>query len=132
MVIGGSWHAYCERVTAVLLAPRFVLELALLTAFAVAGWRLPDSVWAQVALAAVLPVAAAVLWGFVVSPKARAGAPLAVRLAVEIGLFAAASALLWATGSETAAIVLAVAEALVLGGLLASGKPPGPPSAGAH
>lgn len=114
--------------TAVLLAPRFVLELALLSALAVAGWRLPDPVWAQVALAAGLPVAAATLWGFVVSPKARAGAPLLVRLAVELALFATASALLWVTGSETAAITLAVAEALVLGGLLATGNPPGPPS----
>lgn len=131
MVIGGSWHAYCERVTAVLLAPRFVLELALLTALAVAGWRLPDARWAQVALAVALPVAAAVLWGLVVSPKARAGAPLTVRLAVEIALFASASALLWATGSEAAAITLAVAETVVLGGLLVTGNPPGPPSAGA-
>lgn len=114
-----------------LLAPRFVLELALLAALAVAGWRLPDQVWAQVALAVALPVAAAVLWGFVVSPKARAGAPLPVRLAVEIALFATASALLWATGSETAAITLAVAEALVLGALLATGNPPGPPAADA-
>lgn len=128
MVIGGSWHAYCWRVTAVLLAPRFVLEIALLTALAVAGWRLPDPRWAQVALAATLPVAAAVLWGSVVSPKARAGAPLPVRLAVEIALFATASALLWATGSETAALALAAAEAVVLGGLLATGNPPGPPS----
>jgi hypothetical protein len=119
-------------VTAVLLAPRFVLEIALLTALAVAGWRLPEPTWAQVALAVVLPVAAAALWGYVVSPKARAGAPLAVRLAVEIALFATASALLWATGSETAALVLAAAEALVLGGLLVAGNPPGPPSSRAR
>jgi hypothetical protein len=66
-----------------------------------------------------------------VSPKARAGAPLTVRLAVEIALFAVASALLWATGSEAAAIALAVAETVVLGALLATGNPPGPPSAGA-
>lgn len=125
----GSWHAYCWRVTAVLLAPRFVLEVALLTALAVAGWRLPDPRWAQVALAAALPLAAAALWGYVVSPKARAGAPLPVRLAVEIALFATASALLWATGSEAAAVALAVAETIVLGALLATGDPPGPPAA---
>lgn len=119
------------RVAAVFLAPRFVLELGLLAAFAVVGWRLPEAMWVKVTLAVALPVVAAGVWGLVVSPRARLRASLPVRLAVEITLFAVASLLLWVTGSPVAGLTLAGAEAIVLVGLLATGNPPGPPARGA-
>ena len=111
--------------TAVLLTVRFVLELALLVALTIGGWNLSDAAVAQVLLAAALPVVAAFVWGLVLSPKAKVVPPLPARVTIELALFVAASALLWAAGWFGLAVALLLVEVLVVLALIASGHPPG-------
>ena len=111
--------------TAALLGLRFVLELALLAAFAAAGWSLGPTSWSSWLLALSLPVAAATVWGWVLSPKARLSLPLTPRLVIELTLFVTAAGLLWLAGQQTLGVLLLVAELVVLGGLLATGQRPG-------
>ena len=113
--------------TAVLLAARFVLEVALLAGLAIGGWALPEAEWAKVLLAVALPVAAAALWGLLLSPKARLITPLPLRLVIEVLLFGSAALALWVADRTAFAVVLLTLEAVVLISLLASGHPPGPP-----
>jgi hypothetical protein len=112
-------------VTAVLLTLRFLLELSLLVAFAVGGWSLTDTMWTQLLLAVLLPVIAAFVWGMLLSPRAKFVFPLSVRVAIELFLFVAASALLWTAGSALAAAALLVTELVVLIALISIGTPPG-------
>ncbi len=114
--------------TAVLLAARFLLELALLAGLAIVGWALPGAGWARVLFALALPVAAAVVWGLLVSPKATFAAPLLLRIAVEVLLFGLAALGLWLAGLTAFAVVLLALEAVVLISLIATGHPPGPTS----
>jgi hypothetical protein len=88
------------------LGLRFALELGLLGAL---GW------WGfshSVALGILAPVAAAVVWGLFVAPKARFPVPLKVRAPLEIAIFALAVLALWAVGQPVLAIVFASAVAL--------------------
>ncbi len=112
-------------VVGVLLTLRFLLELALLAAWAVVGWHLPDATWQQVVVAAALPIASATLWGVFLSPKAKVELPLSVRLAMELALFAGASTALWVLDFHVAAVVLMGGEVVVLGSLLVLHQPPG-------
>ncbi len=70
---------------AVVLTVRFLMEIALL---AVLGWwgiaQAPGL--AGIALAVVVVVGAAALWGLVVAPRARLDVPPAVRVATEVVL----------------------------------------------
>ena len=109
-----------------LLAARFLLELALLTGLAIGGWALPEAGWARVLFALALPVAAAVVWGLLVSPKAKLEAPLPLRLTVEVLLFGSAALVLWLAGLTAFAVGLLVLEGVVLISLTATGHPPGP------
>lgn len=70
---------------AVVLTVRFLMELALL---AVLGWWgvTQASGLAGIALAVVVVVAAAAIWGLVVAPRARLDVPPAVRVATELVL----------------------------------------------
>ncbi len=75
------------------LAVRFLLELAALLSMGVWGWR-AGAGWLRFALAALIPIAAAVLWGVFAVPDdpSRSGtAPIAVpglaRLAREAAVF---------------------------------------------
>jgi len=86
------------------LAVRFVLELAALYALGLWGWRHGDGVWRFV-IAAAIPVIAAALWGtFAVpgDPSRSGSAPVPVagllRLALELGFFAAATLALYDLG----------------------------------
>lgn len=97
----------------VLLVVRFLLELALLGALGVWGWRLGDGGAAGGALALLVPLIAAVLWGvFSVPnepsrhPRAIVAVPGIVRLALEWALFGLAAYGLWSTGSRAAAETL--------------------------
>ena len=114
--------------TAPLLAARFLLELALLAGLAVGGWALAEVVWAKVLLAVALPVAAALVWGFFVSPRAKVMAPLPLRLVIEVLLFGSAASLLWLADHAVLALVLVSLEVVVLTALLLGGHPPGPPT----
>jgi hypothetical protein len=93
--------------TALLLAVRFASELALLTASAVAGARTADGA-GGVLLAVLAPLAAAVLWGVFIGPKATWRLADPGRLLLEVALFLAAAGWLAVTAGPVAGVVLAV------------------------
>jgi hypothetical protein len=93
---------------AVLAAIRFLAELGLLAALGYIGWRLGGTVALSVVLAAVLPLAAALVWGRWVAPRADRRLPDPSRLGVEITLFAGAFLGLLLTGSPPGAAVAGV------------------------
>ena len=95
------------------LVVRLLLELALLAAFGVWGWRLGDGGVAGGGLALLLSLIAAVPWGvFSVpndpsrNPRAVVAVPGVVRLALEWALFGLAAYGLWSTGSRAVAETL--------------------------
>lgn len=92
-----------------MLATRFLLELALLAALAVAGWRLGADGWRYVA-AFALPAVAATLWGVFRVPNdggpPTVQVPGTVRLLLEIFLFGAAVAALYVAGLQGWALAL--------------------------
>jgi hypothetical protein len=79
---------------AALLALRFLAELGMLGCLAYGGWALGDDVLVSLALAVGLPVAAAVVWGRWVAPRASHRLDDPRRLGVEVVLFTAAVLLL--------------------------------------
>ncbi|MCI1192280.1 DUF2568 domain-containing protein [Calidifontimicrobium sp. SYSU G02091] len=89
------------------LTLRFLLELAALAALAVWGARAGATPLTAVVLAIAAPLAAAVLWGALVSPKAWVAAGWPVRLGVELAVFGAAVAGLAAAGLPEMAAALA-------------------------
>lgn len=105
-----------HAVTAALEVVRFLLELVLLAALAVAGASVSP------VLAVALPVAAAVVWGRWVAPKATRRLPDPRRLAVELVLFAVAGAALAAAGHPAPGAALFVASAAVAVGLRVTGS----------
>jgi hypothetical protein len=98
----------------VLLGLRFLLELALWASFTVAAVRLVDGPAGWV-IGLLATAAATVVWGLLLSPRRPIRLPLVARVAIEFALFTAAAALLAASGLSTAAVVLVVAELVVLG-----------------
>ena len=117
-----------NAIRAALLAVRFLLELALLAAWAVVGWNSSSTTWLQATLALALPLLSATIWGLCVSPRAKFLLPLAVRIVIELALFTGASVGLWVSGYPSMAVALIVLELLVLIALLATSTPPGPTS----
>jgi uncharacterized protein DUF2568 len=100
-----------ESVRIANLGLRFLLELALLAALAYWGWHEQG-----VALAILLPLLAAVVWGAFVAPKARFPVPVPVRLAIELTLFGLAVAGLFAAGAD--ALGFAFAAVVILSGAI--------------
>jgi hypothetical protein len=97
----------------------FLEELVLLAALAVAGGRLVDGTVASIALAAALPLAAAVVWGLVLAPRAQRRLGHPVRLVAKLALVAAASALLvWGDLPWWGAVFFAGSAALLTAGEL--------------
>lgn len=92
-----------SAVRSVNLALRFLLELGALAAVALWGWRTGDG-----ALRFVLPVAAVsavvAVWALFVSPKRTIELPLAARLVIELAVWVAAGAALWASGYHALAL----------------------------
>ena len=89
------------------LGLRFLLELGLLVGV---GWWGGHTVgwWAAV----VLPLAAAVIWGSYLSPKARWTIPPAARLVLELVLFGLAAAGYYGAGQPWIAVGFAAAVAV--------------------
>lgn len=101
----------------VLLAVRFVTELALLAALAVTGWRLGDGPVLQVLLAVLLPLVAVAVWGRLVAPRASRRLPDPARLLVEASLFVVSAVGLVLVGSARVGVlygVVAVGVALLV------------------
>ena len=89
---------------------RFCLELAALAGLAIWGWETgPDGV--NIVLAIAAPLAAAVLWGLFVAPRARRHPRDPWRLLLELAVFGGGILAFAAAGLETSAIVLGVATA---------------------
>lgn len=87
---------------------RFALELCALAALAYAGWQTPGSFWVRLLVAVALPLAAAVVWGQWVAPKARRPIPDPLRLVPEWAVFGGAAVALALTGHPLLAVALAV------------------------
>jgi uncharacterized protein DUF2568 len=87
------------------LGLRFLLELCLLAALAYVGLQV------NVVLAVVLPVAAALVWGIFVSPKARYPLPLPAWIGVQAVLFGGAVIGLIVAGSVVLGIVFGIVVA---------------------
>jgi hypothetical protein len=98
------------------LGLRFLLELCLLAALAYAGLQV------HVLLAIAAPLAAAVVWGLLVSPKAPVSLPTAVWVAVQVILFGAAVVGLVLAGNPLLAITFAIAVVINLALVLFWGR----------
>jgi len=103
---------------AILLALRFVCEMAALAAVAYWGQQATDGV-AGIALAAITVAVVAVVWGVFLAPKRRLEVGLPVRLMIELAVWTAAAAALWSAGRPTLAVVLFIV-AVVTGAINAS------------
>ena len=95
----------------------FIVEIVLLVAVAVAGARLGSHATA-IALAVLLPVVTAVLWGLYLAPRAGRRLPYPGCLVAKLALMLAASGLLVATG----AVAPGIAFLLAGGALVTAGE----------
>lgn len=91
----------------VVVSVRFLLELGMLAALAYWGYETGTGALRYV-LAIGAPLAAAVVWGAVVAPKAVFSVPSGVRLAVSLLVFATAVAALYAGDRPALAAAFAV------------------------
>jgi hypothetical protein len=90
-----------------ILTLRFLCELGLLAGLAVWGFAVGEGLTSWI-LGIGAPVAAALVWGAFVAPKARRPVSTPVRLTIELGLFGAAAVALWFADAPAAAIALGV------------------------
>ncbi|MGW4340759.1 YrdB family protein [Rhodococcus koreensis] len=86
----------------------FACEIAMLVLLAVAGWSLANSTVVQVALAVLLSVAAAVIWGVAMAPKSTRRLPNPARLVAQTVLFAATGVLVAFAGHQWWGLTFAV------------------------
>ena len=100
-----------ERAEAIGVADvgRFVLELCALAGLAWWGATLDASLVVRIVVAVCAPLAAAAVWGRYVAPRAPHALSGAPKLAVEVGVFAAATAALVAGGAWPLGVALALA-----------------------
>jgi hypothetical protein len=91
----------------------FLDELALLAVLALAGARLADATAPRIALVVILPVAAAVVWGLWLAPRAKARLPYPRRLVAKLALTAVASAFLVAVSLTGLAVIFYVVSAVL-------------------
>lgn len=109
----------------VLLALRFVLELALVATIGVLAVRVSPVAWISWLLGLGLVTVTVGIWGMLLSPRRRIDLSLPVPVAIELALFAAAAiGLIWA-GHPAWAGALLVSEGIVLVALWMLGLPPG-------
>jgi hypothetical protein len=93
------------------LVLRFLLEICALVALGYGGWHAPAPVWVRILLAAALPLAAAIVWGRWVAPKASHPIDDPLRLIPEWVVFGGASVALVLTGHPVQGAALAVLAA---------------------
>jgi len=94
------------------LALAFALELAMLAAFAFFGFRSVDHPLLRWALAIALPLATAVLWGYLLAPKAANRLAMVPGILLSLLLFTLAALALHRVGQPTLAWVMAGAAIL--------------------
>ncbi|MDN5863446.1 MAG: YrdB family protein [Salinisphaera sp.] len=90
-------------------------ELAMLAVFAVAGARLGSGA-AALALAVLLPMLVAILWGLCLAPRARRRLPHPWRLVVKLVLMVAGAGLLAASGAALWGVVFLIVASLLVTG----------------
>jgi hypothetical protein len=102
------------------LALAFAVELAMLAAFAVAGWAATPVLWLRVVLAVGLPALAIVLWAVWAAPKAgKRRLKMPALLVFKLAIFAAATFAWWAAGLPFIAAIFGTLAAIsLLGGLV--------------
>jgi hypothetical protein len=86
----------------------FIVELVLLAILAVAGARLGSHATA-IALAVLLPLVTAVLWGIYLAPRASRRLPHRGRLVAKLAVMLAASALFVAAGALASGLAFLLA-----------------------
>jgi hypothetical protein len=96
----------------VTLLVRFLLELCMLGALAYWGFTTGDGAAAQALLGVGVPVAAAVVWGMFIAPKARYPVPIAVWIGLQVVLFGAAALGLAAVASTQLVVLFVIAVVL--------------------
>ncbi len=94
---------------------RFMLELAMVAAFAAWGFRVADSLWLRVVLGIGAPALAVFAWGALIAPRAPRRLDDPARLVAEVVLFGLAAAALVLAGLPIWGIVLAVTAAVNIG-----------------
>ena len=87
------------------LALRFVLELCALAALSYWGFHTGSSEAGRWFLGIGAPLVAAVVWGLFIAPRRRFGVPTAAWVGLQIVVFGAALAALFAADEPTLAIV---------------------------
>jgi hypothetical protein len=92
---------------AVNLGLRFCLELAALAALGWWGAQAGSSTALHIVLAIAAPLAAAVVWGLFVAPKARVHVGDEARLVIELAVFAAAAVAFAVSGHVWPAVAVA-------------------------
>ncbi|MBP2437438.1 YrdB family protein [Microbacterium amylolyticum] len=81
-----------------------IVALAAITAWGILAWPVP---W-NIATGIAAPLLVIVLWTLFVSPKAVIRVPSAIRIVVELLIFASATASLWALGFAWEGIAVGV------------------------
>lgn len=90
------------------IAIRFLLELAALAAYAYWGAHTGKSMLPKLALGIGAPLLAAVVWGTFVAPNASLPVSVPIRLLLELAVFGLAAAALYAAGKKTLALAFVV------------------------
>ncbi len=88
------------------LALAFLLELCMLAAFGYWGFHTGESSVSRISLGLGAPLLAAIIWGTFLSPKAAVTVPGVIRFILQVIVFGAAVAVLFAAGRPTWAWVL--------------------------
>jgi hypothetical protein len=96
----------------------FFLELAMLAAFGYWGFHGEKSIWLKWVLGIGIPLAAILLWGFLLAPKSEHRLNMIAGVILSSILFLLASAALYQTGLTTLAMVMAVVVILNRGFIL--------------
>lgn len=95
----------------------FLLELAMLLAFCLAGWSVTQTMWLRLVLAIGLPAVAIILWGAFAAPRAgKRRLKMPALLIFKVVMFVLAGAAWWVAGQAfIASIFTALVAINVLG-----------------
>jgi hypothetical protein len=96
------------------IALRFIMELCVLAALSYWGLHTGKGFPSKLGLALLLPLAAAVIWGMFVSPKASFPAAGWLRLLIELSFFGSAAVALYAAGHTKLALSFAIVSVINL------------------
>jgi hypothetical protein len=92
---------------------RFLLEMCALVAVGYWGWRTGSSLPTRLLLSVGSVLVLATVWAvFRADENALVSVPTVVRIGIEVGVFAAATGALWATGHLCLAVGFAVLAAV--------------------